>query len=188
MAPAPSWVKALKPSGPQGSELLKQERDGSNVDVTAISEFLHSKAELEQRSRVLKVLENEKIFNKSQNYFSGRLERFETSLARAKRLKQLTVEKKWSQRDFQIANELISEPTPYGLHDSMFVVSLLVFTVKNVYQPSKDYLQGPRISRTARKVPQAGREPQDYRLLCTDRAWSWLKRQGFGDDGNVEFR
>jgi len=123
MAPTPSWVKDLKPSGPQGSELLEQERAQSNVDVKAVSEFLHSRAELAQRAQVLKILENDKVFDKSQNYFSGRMERFERSLQRAKRLSQLAKKHNWSQRDRQMANELISEPTPYGLHESMFLVS-----------------------------------------------------------------
>jgi hypothetical protein len=120
----PQWVKDLKPASPQGSELLKKERDGSNINVQAISEFLHTKKELDRKYRVLKVLENEKVFDKSQNYFAGRIDRFETSLARAKRLRQLTVKLGWDKDDFNTANELLSESTPYRLHDSMFLVCL----------------------------------------------------------------
>ena len=119
----PQWVKDLKPASPQGSELLQKERDGSNINVNAISEFLHTKKELERKKRVLKVLENEPVFDKSQNYFAGRIDRFETSLARAKRLRQLTVKLGWDKDDFNTANELLSESTPYRLHDSMFLVS-----------------------------------------------------------------
>ena len=118
----PQWVKDLKPASPQGSELLQKERDGSNINVNAISEFLHTKKELERKKRVLKVLENEPVFDKSQNYFAGRIDRFETSLARAKRLRQLTVKLGWDKDDFNTANELLSESTPYRLHDSMFLV------------------------------------------------------------------
>jgi len=120
----PQWVKDLKPASPQGSELLQKERDGSNINVKAISEFLHTKKELDRKDRVLKVLENEKVFDKSQNYFAGRIDRFETSLARAKRLRQLTVKLGWDKDDFNTANELLSESTPYRLHDSMFLVRL----------------------------------------------------------------
>jgi acyl-CoA oxidase len=124
MAPKPEWVKALKPSGPQGSELLKQERDQSNLPVGKLSEFLFTKDVLDRQERVLKILESEDVFDKSQNYFEGRTERIQTSLARAKRLQQLTIQHKWSKEEFNMANELMSEPTPYGLHASMFLVTL----------------------------------------------------------------
>ena len=122
MAPTPSWVKALKPSGPQGSELLKQERDQSNVPVEKLAKFLFTKEVLDRQARILEILRSEKVFDKSQNYFDGRVDRFQTALARAKRLQQLTVKHKWSTDDFQMATELISEPGPYGLHVSMFLV------------------------------------------------------------------
>lgn len=124
MAPKPEWVKVLKPSGPQGSELLKQERDQSNLPVGKLSEFLFTKDVLDRQERVLKILESEDVFDKSQNYFEGRTERIQTSLARAKRLQQLTIQHKWSKEEFNMANELMSEPTPYGLHASMFLVKL----------------------------------------------------------------
>lgn len=122
--PAPAWVKDLTPSGPQGSDLLQAERDGSNLDVKRLSEFLHTKEEMQRKDRILDILKSDKVFDKTQNYFSGRIDRFETSLARAKRLRQLTVKHGWSNEDFLLANELISESTPYRLHDSMFLVRL----------------------------------------------------------------
>jgi acyl-CoA oxidase len=126
MAPNPQWVKDLKPAGPQGHELLAKERDSSNINIQKLSEFLHTKKELDRKYRILKVLESEKVFDKSQNYFAGRIDRFETSLARAKRLRQLTVKLGWDKDDFNTANELLSESTPYRLHDSMFLVSLAI--------------------------------------------------------------
>lgn len=122
IVPTPDWVKALKPSGPQGHELLAKERAQSNIPVEKLSEFLFTKEALERKKRVLKVLESEKVFDKSQNYFQGRIDRIETSLARAKRLRQLTVKHGWTEDDFRCATDLISEPTPYGLHESMFLV------------------------------------------------------------------
>lgn len=77
---APSWVKKLTPSGPQGSELLHQERAQSNVPVNKLSEFLFTKEVLDRQGKVLKVLKSEKVFDKSQNYFAGREDRFETAL------------------------------------------------------------------------------------------------------------
>jgi len=120
----PSWVKALKPSGPQGSEILQQERSKSNLDVDQLADFMFTKEVLERNQRLLKILEAEQVFEKSQNYFRGRNERIQAALARGKRLRQLSVKYKWSKEDYQVANELISEPTPYGLHASMFLVTL----------------------------------------------------------------
>jgi len=122
VTPTPQWVKELKPSGPQGHELLTKERAQSNIQVEQLSNFLFTKQGLERKRAVLKVLKSEKVFDKSQNYFAGRVDRFETALARAKKLRQLSVKHNWSQDDKMAANDLISEPGPYGLHESMFLV------------------------------------------------------------------
>ncbi|KAJ9639791.1 uncharacterized protein PV06_10877 [Exophiala oligosperma] len=120
----PEWVKALKPSGPQGSELLQQERAKSNLNVDQLADFMFTKEILQRNERILNILTAEPVFDKSQNYFRGRTERIEAALARGKRLQQLQVKHKWTREEFQAANELISEPTPYGLHASMFLVTL----------------------------------------------------------------
>ena len=121
---APQWVAKLKPSSPQGAELLSQERAQSNVPVEKLSEFLFTKEVLQRQERILKILEADKVFDKSQNYFDGRVERFKTALARQKRLSQLSNKHGWSRDDYQMASELISEPGPYGLHVSMFLVRI----------------------------------------------------------------
>lgn len=123
VVPTPQWVKDLKPSGPQGSELLSQERAQSDVNVQQLARFIHTDEGLERKRRILAILQSEKVFDKSQNYFAGRVDRFETALARAKTLRKLEVKHKWVQQDKMMANELISEPGPYGLHESMFLVS-----------------------------------------------------------------
>ena len=118
----PPWVKKLQPSGPQGSELLQQERSQSNLPVEKLSEFLFTKDVIDRQDRILQILTSESVFDKSQNYFDGRVERFQTALARQKRLTQLSVKHNWSQDEYLMASELISEPGPYGLHVSMFLV------------------------------------------------------------------
>lgn len=120
----PEWVKALKPSGPQGSELLAQERAKSNLNVDQLAEFLFTKEILQRNEKILNILVADPVFDKSQNYFRGRNTRIEASLARGKRLQQLQVKHNWSKDEYQVANDLISEPTPYGLHASMFLVTL----------------------------------------------------------------
>ncbi|RSL79139.1 hypothetical protein BHE90_006598 [Fusarium euwallaceae] len=122
--PNPDWVKALKPSGPQGSELLEQERAKSAVNVDQLADFLFTKEVLERNAKILGILESDPIFDKSQNYFRGRKDRIEAALARGKALQRLSVKHNWSQDEYQAANDLISEPTPYGLHASMFLKTL----------------------------------------------------------------
>lgn len=123
--PTPDWVKALTPSGPQGSELLAAERAKSNISVDKLSNFLFTKEVLDRQERILKILQSEEVFDKSQNYFAGRVDKFQTALARAKRLRQLQVKHNWSRDEYHHANELVSEPGPYGLHASMYLVNSL---------------------------------------------------------------
>ncbi|KAF2471649.1 acyl-CoA oxidase [Lindgomyces ingoldianus] len=124
MAPTPDWVKQLKPSAPHGSGLLAAERAKSNLPVGRLSELLFTKEVLNRKQRVLDVLKSEKVFDKSQNYFAGRIDRFGTALARAKKLRNLRLKHGWDLEDFRTANELVSEPGPYALHDSMFLVTI----------------------------------------------------------------
>ncbi|KID84482.1 acyl-coenzyme A oxidase 1 [Metarhizium guizhouense ARSEF 977] len=122
--PNPDWVKALKPSGLNGQELLEQERAKSNVNVDQLAEFLHTSQALERNARILEILQSHPVFDKSQNYFNGRIERIEAALARGKALRQLSVKHQWDQDEYTVANDLISEPTPYGLHATMFMKTL----------------------------------------------------------------
>jgi Acyl-coenzyme A oxidase N-terminal len=132
MSPTPDWVRALKLSSPQGTDLLKAERDKSNISVEKLSNLLFTKEVLERKQRVLSILQAEKVSDKSQNYFDGRVERFRTALARAKKLRQLQVKNNWDSGEFMAANELISEPGPYGLHESMYLVILFCFLVREL--------------------------------------------------------
>lgn len=122
MAPTPDWVKQLKPSGSQGHELLAAERAKSNIPVDKLQEMLLTKEVIERKQKILDALKAEPVFDKSQNYFSGRMERFETALAREKKLQLLKRKYNWSRDEFRTAAELVGEPGPYGLHESMFKV------------------------------------------------------------------
>ena len=124
MSPTPDWVKKLQPSSPQGSELLAKERAKSNIPVDRLSNFLFTQEVLERREKIFKILQAEKVFDKSQNYFYGRVEKFPVALARAKRLRQLSVKHAWNREDQEVANGLIGEPDPYELHAYMFLMTL----------------------------------------------------------------
>lgn len=125
MPPVPRWVKNLKPAEPQGQELLTKERAKSSLQVEKLTEFMFDKEFLETKASILKIVQADKVFDKTNNYYAGRIERFEAALARAKRLRQLAVEHEWSLEDHNLAVDLISEPMPYGLHGTMFLVGVV---------------------------------------------------------------
>jgi acyl-CoA oxidase len=125
MKPTPDWVKQLKPSGVQGHELLKAERANSNVPVQELEVLLHTQDVIDRRNKILNILKSEKVFDKSQNYFMGRIDKFERALAREKRLRILKKQHNWTVDEFRAATELVGEPGPYGLHDSMFKVHII---------------------------------------------------------------
>ncbi|KAF2142498.1 uncharacterized protein K452DRAFT_358264 [Aplosporella prunicola CBS 121167] len=141
--PTPEWVKKLTPSGPQGHELLAQERAKSTLPVQNLSTFLFTEEVLERKRRILEILTKDPVFDKSNNYFAGRIDRFEAALARAKRLRQLTVDHGWTDDEFHMASDLLNEPTPYGLHASMFTVTLRDQTTPEqqelFYKKAKNY-------------------------------------------------
>ncbi|OJJ42684.1 hypothetical protein ASPZODRAFT_76351 [Penicilliopsis zonata CBS 506.65] len=122
--PPPAWVQALKPAGPQGSELLAAERAQSAVGVDALAELLHSRESLDRQKELVALLQSEAVFDKSQSQSLGRVERLQRALAKGKRLHQLAVERRWSLEEYHAAAGLIGEPTPYALHASMFLVTL----------------------------------------------------------------
>ncbi|KAF7533262.1 hypothetical protein G7054_g7243 [Neopestalotiopsis clavispora] len=124
MPPNPDWVKKLTPAEPQGASLLAAERASSNINVDQLADYMFTKQTLAMRERILNILSNDAVFDKSQNYFQGREDRIKASLAKGKRLQQLSVQHKWTQEEYQCANDLLSEPTPYGLHATMFLVTL----------------------------------------------------------------
>jgi hypothetical protein len=127
MSPTPDWVKKLTPSGPQGSELLAMERAKSDVNIEKLSTFLFTKEGLERQQRILDMLKAEKVFDKTNNYLLGRVDKFEVALARSKKMRQLQVKHGLDMEDYKVMDGLISEPGPYGLHASMFLVSLVCF-------------------------------------------------------------
>ena len=116
MSLAPDWVKQLKPAEPQGSDILALERGRSSLQADKMALYLFGEERLRRRRDVENVLKNDPVFDKKNNYFDGRVDKFKTALARAKRMRQLAVKYNWDDMDVEIARKLISEPDPYGLH------------------------------------------------------------------------
>lgn len=69
MPTTPDWVKQLKPSGIQGTELLAAERASSSIPVQKLEELLHTKDVIQRRNKITDLLKSEPVFDKSQNYF-----------------------------------------------------------------------------------------------------------------------
>lgn len=124
MAPNPDWVQKLKPASPQGTDLLGEERAKSNVNVDQLAEFLFTKEGLQRKDKILKILSSDPVFDKSKNYYQGREDRILQSLARGKRLEQLSQKHKWTADEFDQANQLLSEATPLGMHYRMFIPTI----------------------------------------------------------------
>lgn len=120
---SPSWVKALRPTEPQGSALLTAERRQSTLESARLTKYIYTDEELERQERLLRIIENDEAFDKSQNYFEDRVKRYERSLRRAKRLAQLSQAHNWNEADLIAAIELVGEPTSFTLHWTMFIVS-----------------------------------------------------------------
>jgi acyl-CoA oxidase len=87
-----SYVKIpqnITPSDPQGSELLTQERAKSTFKTKELTLALYGSKELERYDKILKILENDPAFDKSNLYYMGRTELFRHALKKDKRLVQL---------------------------------------------------------------------------------------------------
>lgn len=122
MTVVPDWVKKLSPSEPRGSDILQKERSSSSISVDKLSELVHTKEVLARQERLLSILQADPVFDKTETHSLGRVERIKRALAKGKRLHQLRQQHQWSEIDYQYASKLIGEPTPYGLHSTMFLV------------------------------------------------------------------
>ena len=186
MSPTPDWVKALKPSTPAGTDLLKAERDKSQISVDKLSNFLFTREVLERQQRILEILQSEKIFDKSQNYFDGRVDKFKTALARAKKLRQLQVKHNWNNDEYMTAYDLVSETGPYVLHIGMYLVCYAWIVRCSRTNRLPDDSSRSRHSRAEETLPRACRELRGHWLLCTDRVGPWLERSRPRDHRHVE--
>lgn len=153
-----------------------------------LANFLFTKEALERQATILKILQNDPVFDKSKNYFDGRVDKFKTALARAKRLRQLEVEHKWEREELVTATDLISEPGPYGLHMSMYLVRIVPKCYCESCLTIPDHSSRPRHTRTTQTFPRARRELQSNWMLCTNRIGSWVERAWSGNNRHLESR
>ena len=114
------FTDQLKPAY-DGTSTLRAERDGSAVDVPQLARHVLGRdGFLERQEKILHVLSKEKLFNKDQQLNLSRPERYHLGLARAKAIQRLIRREGWDFQDYQMAEYLNDEMSPYFLHMSMF--------------------------------------------------------------------
>ena len=74
---------------PSGSKILARERAKATFDSNELARYIHGDEYLERQARLLKILESEPLFSKSDVYYQGRDEKFRASMAKAKRMIQV---------------------------------------------------------------------------------------------------
>ncbi len=115
----------LKPSEPQGPDILRAERARSHVNVSQLAHhLLHRDDFLARQERVLAVVEKNPLFSKTTNLNLSRPDRYHVGLARAKEVRRLALRERWSSDDRHMAHYLLDEVSPYALSDTMFTTSI----------------------------------------------------------------
>ncbi|KAL4783289.1 hypothetical protein BJX76DRAFT_368525 [Aspergillus varians] len=121
----PDFTDNLRPSQPDGPELLARERAQSNIPVDALaSHLLDHDGFLERQSKLLPIVQNEVLLNKSQQQNLSRPDRFKLGLARGKLLRRLADKYQWTPEEHEMAEYLVDDVSPFFLHMGMFVTTV----------------------------------------------------------------
>lgn len=119
--PPKDFTSALRPHpNADGSAILVQERQRSDIDTDGLSRHLFGIEYLERQNRVVNILRSEKVFSKSNQANLSRPDRYKLGLARGKRMRQLMDKHKWNEDDLLMAEYLTDDIMPYHLHLSLF--------------------------------------------------------------------
>ncbi|GAB1215542.1 hypothetical protein ATERTT37_004733 [Aspergillus terreus] len=115
----------LRPSQPAGPDILSQERAQSDLSVEELAHhLLHHNGFLERQSRILPIVQNEPLLDKSQQQNLSRPDLYKQALARAKLLRRLADKHKWDHADYKMAEYLVDDVSPYMLHMEMFSTTI----------------------------------------------------------------
>ena len=120
---SPDFVKHLRPAVP-GNPVLESERSKSMLNVAGLSKTIYGEDYLVRQAHILQLIQSNPLFNKSQQLNLSRIDRFKLILLRAKTLRRMTLEHKWSEDDFKMAEYLVDDIHPYVLHNGMFTVTV----------------------------------------------------------------
>ncbi|KAI7644156.1 acyl-CoA oxidase [Hortaea werneckii] len=104
---------------------MAKERQQSDVPVDQVAEHLFSGNDfLKRQQRMLRVLENDKLFQKTKQQNLSRPERYQLGLARAKQLRRYADQYRWDGEDLDMAQYLCDDVSPYMVHYSMFITTI----------------------------------------------------------------
>ncbi|CAG8908450.1 unnamed protein product [Penicillium egyptiacum] len=121
----PDFTDNLRPSQPDGPTTLGRERQQSNIATEELGQYLlGSDGFLERQARILPIIEQEPLFSKEQQQNLSRPERFKLGVARAKLLRRMKDTHKWSYLEYQMAEYLVDDVSPYFLHMEMFITTI----------------------------------------------------------------
>ncbi|KAI0673208.1 acyl-CoA oxidase [Trametes maxima] len=100
---------------------MAQARLRTSVDSAKLHVFLWGgKREWNTKNRMVSILSNDPVFNKSQRSFLTRTQLYQRALAMAKRIFELKDTHGWSTGDMVFAFKVIDEPLPIVLHNAAF--------------------------------------------------------------------
>ncbi|KAJ5516266.1 hypothetical protein N7527_007826 [Penicillium freii] len=121
----PDFTDNLRPSQPDGPTTLARERRQSNIATEELGHhLLASDGFLERQARILPIIQQEPLFSKDQQQNLSRPERFKLGVARAKLLRRMRDTHRWSYLEYQMAEYLVDDVSPYFLHMEMFITTI----------------------------------------------------------------
>ncbi|KPI39969.1 Peroxisomal acyl-coenzyme A oxidase 1 [Cyphellophora attinorum] len=119
------FTHELQPAEPSGPSVLQKERDGSSINVDQLATHLLSRNDfLNRQKRILAIIKDIPYFCKRNQLNMARPDRYHLGLARAKTLKRLSIQHKWDDEDYKMADYLMDEMGPYALQFTMFATSI----------------------------------------------------------------
>ena len=74
---------------PTGAALIEQERVKATFNVKTLSKFIYGEEYLAKLDKIVPILENDPVFNKSRRYFQGRDEKIRDAWRKDRRFLEL---------------------------------------------------------------------------------------------------
>ncbi|KAI0354185.1 acyl-CoA oxidase [Trametes cingulata] len=105
---------------------MAEARRRSSVDAAKLHPFVWGgEQQWQTKQRIVSVLSNDPVFNKTRRSFLGRTELYTRALAMTKRIYELKDKHGWSTEEATFAARIIDEPLPIYLHNAAFEPVLL---------------------------------------------------------------